>query len=164
MPDMEIDEELLNMDLTENFVIDVEQVEKIYALLSGQEIETVAEDESVALEEDSVEEPENADLDDLPPDEDPDAVKEESAAIEAEENFEDDLPWEGEDEEKPVRRTRTMRKKTGTPRKKTAVVKKAPAKKKATAPKNGRRKKATAPKKAVPTNGRKTRRSGKAQL
>lgn len=93
MPEMEVDQELLDMDLRENFVIDEEEVEKVYALVSGQEIEEVAEDEEVALEDDSEEVPENADLDDLPEDGDPEEVV-------TEEEFKDDLPYPAPEEEK----------------------------------------------------------------
>ena len=109
MPEIEVDSELLEMDLTENFGIDEEEVEKVYGLLSGQEIEDPEEDEAVELEDDSKEEPENVDLDDLADDDDPDS--EEEAEDDKKAEFEDDLI---EDDPPPkkkstVKRTTTQR-------------------------------------------------------
>ena len=110
MPDVEVDQELLDIDLAENFVIDMEEVEKVYELISGQSLEKPEEDEEVELEDDSEDgEFEDSDLDDLDEDEDPDDVED------GEMKFEDDLPYEEEEEESPKKAV----KKTGT---KKAVV------------------------------------------
>jgi hypothetical protein len=103
MPDMEVEQELLDLDLAENFVIDGEEVDKVFALLSGQEVEEVAEDEAVELEDDSEEVPENADLDDLAKDEDPEVEVAADEVPKGEADFVDDIP-PGEDEEpEPVK-------------------------------------------------------------
>lgn len=85
MPEVEVPQELLDMDLAESFVIDTDEIEKVFSLISGQEVETPAVDDAVAMETDSKKEPDNADLDDL--DDDVDPI----------DDFEDDIP-----EEKPT--------------------------------------------------------------
>jgi hypothetical protein len=153
MPEMEVDQELLDMDLRENFVIDEEEVEKVYALVSGQEIEEIAEDEEVALEDDSEEVPENADLDDLPEDGDPDEGV-------TEEEFEDDLPYPVPEEQEPEP-TPPKKGKTTTTKKSTVTIGKGKSRPVTTTGKGS-----VASKKPVGT-GHKTggsRRSGKAQM
>jgi len=72
MPDVEIPQELLDMDLAENFAIDSEEIEKVYSLISGQAVEAPEADDPVETEAegDSAETPDDADLDDLPEDTD----------------------------------------------------------------------------------------------
>jgi hypothetical protein len=115
MPEMEVDQELLDIDLRDNFVIDEEEVEKVFALVSGQEIEEVAEDEQVALEGDSEEVPENAELDDLPDDGDPD----ENAK---EEEFKDDLPYPVPEEAPEPEPKPSVERKVGEPEKTTTTT------------------------------------------
>jgi len=88
MPEVDIPKELLEMDLAESFVIETEEIEKVFSLISGQEVETPAADDAVAMETNSEKEPDDADLDDLAEDEDP----------AADDDFEDDLP-----DEKPAK-------------------------------------------------------------
>jgi len=71
IPDLPVETELLDMDLRENFALDSEELAKVYELVSGQKVEETSEDEVVELEENTKETPTNADLDDLPADEDP---------------------------------------------------------------------------------------------
>lgn len=131
MPDVEIPAELVELNLEENFTIDGEEIEKVYELLSGQQIEEPAEDEEVELEEDSEEEPANADLDDLPEDED-EEVEEEAEEEESEEDdFEDDIPGEEEEEEE----TPPSKKKTSLPPRGKTTTKRTSATKPSTAAK-----------------------------
>jgi len=116
IPDMEIDQEFLDINLADNFIIDEEEVEKVYTLVSGQEIEEPSEDEEVELEEDSDEEPENADLDDLDEDEDPEA----EAEGEEEGEFEDDLPDEEDEKEEKEEPAPPAEKSSGTRTSRTA--------------------------------------------
>lgn len=88
MPDVEIPQELLDMDLGSDFTIDSEEVEKVYSLVSGQAIESPEDDEDVDLDTDSEDLVEDSDLDDLDDDEDPD-----------DDDFDDDLPEGFDDEE-----------------------------------------------------------------
>lgn len=91
LPDIEIPQELLDMDLAENFVIDSDEIDKVYTLISGQAVEAPEADDPVATEAggDSADTPDDADLDDLPEDTD----------------FEDDFPTE--EEPAPVAAPRT---------------------------------------------------------
>jgi len=65
MPEVNVDQELMEMDLEDNFKIDTEEVNKVYTLISGQELEEVASDEEVELESDSSEDVADVDLDDI---------------------------------------------------------------------------------------------------
>lgn len=128
IPEVEVDQELLDVDLAENFIIDLEEVEKVYELISGQSNDVPEEDEEVELEDDSEEgEFEDSDLDDLEEDGDPEEEDEDLLEDEKDEmEFEDDLPYEEEEEEVPppkktVKKTGT--KKAGVSKKSGTVVK-----------------------------------------
>ena len=104
IPDVVIEEELLEMDLGKNFVVDFDEVDKVYELVSGQQIEEPDEEEQVELEDDSGEVPENADLDDLAVDEDPDAISEAEKEPEPESEPESEPEPEPEPEPKTAAR------------------------------------------------------------
>lgn len=108
MPDFEIPEELLEMDLGDDFETNPEELEKVYALLSGQELEEPEDDEEVAMETDSAEDADDADLDDIEDDSDDEDGK----------DFKDDVPWdEDEEEEEPAPKKKSPPKKASTSRK-----------------------------------------------
>lgn len=98
--ELEIPKELAEMDLSENFKIDSEEIEKVYTLISGQTVETPADDDPVATESegDSAEAPADAELDDLPDDADPETGDAEG------DGFEDDIPGEEEPAPKATQR------------------------------------------------------------
>lgn len=156
MPDVELDQELLDMDLSENYIIDEEEVEKVYTLISGQEVEEPAEDEAVELEGDSEEEPDNVDLDDLEEDEDPGTKEEE----EVEDDFVDDIPGEEEEkEEEEPKKQPPVR--TSSGKRKTSSVKTSRGVSKSKGPSTVTARKTTS------TTARKTgiqRKSGKARM
>jgi hypothetical protein len=168
-PDIEIPQELLEIDLSENFVVDMDEIHKVAALISGQEVEEIEEDEEVELEEDSEQEPTDADLDDLDEDEDYDEDEasgeekgeEEEEVVVDDDDFEDDIPYE-EEEPKPSKKKKTVVKKS-TVRKKAAPAKKTPAKKSAPRSK-ARAKSSQKVSRSTSTGKSKTRRSGKARL
>jgi hypothetical protein len=99
LPDIEVDEELMKIDLTENFVIDPSALENTVNLLTGQATESISDDEEVELETDSSKEPDDSyldddseevdDLDDLDDDDDPEEAQEPEIL-----EFEDDDPDE----------------------------------------------------------------------
>jgi len=101
MPEVEISKELDELDLDELGVIDVDEVTKVAAYLTGQDSEDVDDDEEVELEDDSEDEPDDSYLDDVEDDEEPGDDE-----TPADDDFEDDIPWEEEEEaEDPPKRT-----------------------------------------------------------
>ena len=125
-PEVEISKE---MDITEDFEVDEELVNKVYALLTGEESELVAEGEEVELEEDSPESEYDDDLDDAQdyeevgdedeegaegvPEEEGDYLtdvgedEDDGEDIDIEPKFEDDIP--GEEDPKPPKRRATSK-------------------------------------------------------
>lgn len=99
MPEVEIPQELLDMDLGDDFKVNPEEVEKVYSLVSGQAIEEPEDDEDVDLDADSDDVVEDSDLDDLDDDEDPD---------DDDDDFDDDLPegFDDEDDEEEAPRVK----------------------------------------------------------
>lgn len=134
MPEIEIPEELIEMDLTENFQIDEEEVDKVHRLLSGEEIEEPEEDDEVEVEDDTAEEdePDNDDLDDLDDDEDPEPDDE------SEEEEEDELPFEDDIPEEPKKKASTAKPASKKAAPKAAVKKGSTTTKKSTARKSGK--------------------------
>ena len=125
-PEVEVSKE---MDITEDFEVDEELVNKVYALLTGEESELVSEGEEVELEEDSPESEYDDDLDDAQDyeeaDDEADLDKrdylvdvgedvedvaddlDEDEDIDIEPEFEDDIPGEEEAPKPPRRKTTT---------------------------------------------------------
>jgi hypothetical protein len=149
MPELEVEKELLELDLTDNFKTDEEEIETVYSALSGQELEEPEEDEEVELDEDSEEEPDDADLDDLDEDEDPDSEEEETEEEEAEEETAefvdddpDDLPPKAKKKGKSTTTTRTTTRTTTAAKKKstTSAAKKSGTTKTGTKKRSGKAK------------------------
>lgn len=92
MPDVEIPEELANLDTDDYAKIDIDEVEKVAALLTGAGSEEPEDDEEVALDDDSEEDVDEGYLDDVEDDNDEEA-----------EEFEDDL-LDDEEESNPTPR------------------------------------------------------------
>lgn len=95
-PEVEVPEELAKLDISKDFDVDMDEVEKVYRLLSGQEIEEPEDDEEVALEGDSAEEdePDNEYLDEEDDEEEEEppkkAVKKKKRVVVEEEEDEDE--------------------------------------------------------------------------
>lgn len=103
MPDIEIPSELADMDLTTNFTINNDEIDKVFSAISGQTLEEPEADDPVSMEKDSEKKLKNSDLDDLADDEDPDP--------EIDLEFEDDDPTEAAPPARPqkiVGRTATV--------------------------------------------------------
>lgn len=113
MPEVEIPEELLEKDLGEDFVLDPEELEKVYTLISGQELEEPESDEAVALETDSDDDIDDADLDDI---DDDDADNDDDYDSD-DDDFEDDLLDDDEEPSKkksaPVKKPVPVSRKSG---------------------------------------------------
>jgi hypothetical protein len=106
IPDVEIPEEI---DIETAFDIDMDEIDRVYSLLTGEASEEVGEDEEVDMEEDSEEEPDDSDLDEDEEDEEDEEILDDvEEDEEVEDDFEDDLPYEEEEEEEPEpKKTRT---------------------------------------------------------
>jgi len=94
-PDFDVPEEINDIDLDDDFKIDLEELEKVSKLVTGSASDDVDEDEAVEYEddvddEDSETEPDNEYLDDVEVDE----IEEEDLEAEDEDagQFEDDIP------------------------------------------------------------------------